>query len=111
MKTLNSMIALSVITFLSFNFTPLSAEKAEETIRGFQGVKKGSANAETCKEKCTGKGTVSSGSCSDLNVYLACKHACKEEYLTDCKKAAMDDKYFNLIENCTANPAAVHDSK
>ena len=104
MKFSKSMLTISALAFLSFGCAPLSAEKADVTIKGFEGIKEGAANAETCKDKCTGAGTIESGSCSDLNVYMACKYACKPEYIVDCKKTAEKDKYFNLVENCKSGP-------
>jgi len=104
MKFTKSIMTISALAFLSLGCAPLSAEKSEDTIKGFEGIKKGAANAETCKEKCTGAGAIGSGSCSDLNVYMACKYACKPEYIVDCQKTAEKDKYYNLVEKCKPGP-------
>ncbi len=97
MKYVKTTIVISAITFLGL-CRVAQAENSEDIIKGFQGVKPGSANANVCQEKCTGGGSMSSGSCSDLRVYMACKSACSAAYLTECQKTAETQKDYDLVK-------------
>jgi len=105
MKISKFTMTISALTFLSLSGEMVVAENSNEIIEGFQGIKQGAANEKTCKDKCTGNGIVESGTCSDLNVYLACKYACKPEHMPDCQKAAEKEKYYNLVAQC--NPKTI----